>query len=109
MKSILVAAFCAMAICEGCHAHAANGGVAIDSQLPERNRATCNLKTPAGSFSFSTEVNPSAIIHIEGAGASKDNPGAPAPAFPFGQPHWVTTLWAGHRARARGPSARQLR
>jgi hypothetical protein len=98
MKTILFAALCAMTFFEGCtsHTHAANQSVSIDSQLSECNRATCNLKIPAGSFTFSTEVNPSAIIHIEGAGASYDNPGAPTPAFPFVEPHCVTTLiWTG--------------
>ena len=98
MKSFLFAALCAMAVCEGCasHTHAANQSVSIDSQLAECNRATCNLKIPAGSFNFSTEVNPAAIVRIEGAGASYDNPGSPTPAFPFVEPHCITTLtWTG--------------
>jgi hypothetical protein len=98
MKPILVGALCAIAGCEGCgtHTRAANQSVSIDSQLPECNRGTCKLKIPAGSFSFSTEVNPSVIIHIAGAGASYDNPGTPTPAFPFVEPHCITTLtWTG--------------
>jgi hypothetical protein len=98
MRSILIAALCAMAFCEGCtnHTHAASPNVSIDSQLSDCNRATCNLKIPPGSFSFSTEVNPSAIIHIEGSGASYDNPGSPTTAFPFVESHCITTLtWTG--------------
>jgi hypothetical protein len=55
------------------------------------------LKIPAGHFTFSTQVSPSAIIHIAGAGASYDNPGIPeTPEFPFVEPHCVTTLtWIG--------------
>ena len=99
MKSVLLAALSVVALCEGCtsHTQAANTSIAIDSQLSACNRATCDLKIPPGNFSFSTEVNPSAIIRIEGAGASYNNPGIPTtPQFPFVEPHCITTLtWTG--------------
>jgi hypothetical protein len=89
-------------LCEGCAgpgqaSAAGNPTVPIDAQISACNRATCDLHLPPGSFTFSTEVNPSTIIHIHGAGASYDNPGIPVTTqFPFVETHCITTLtWTG--------------
>jgi hypothetical protein len=87
----------------GCGGCAGSVGVSaaqnprIDAQIAACNQATCELQLPAGNFTFSTELNPSAIVRIEGAGASYDNPGIPETAqYPFVESHCITTLtWTG--------------
>jgi hypothetical protein len=86
--------------CSGCAGSvgvAADQSPGIDAQISACNRATCDLQLPPGNFTFSTELNPSAIVKIEGAGASYDNPGIPeTPQYPFVESHCITTLtWIG--------------
>jgi hypothetical protein len=102
MKCFLFLTLCGVIFSEGCTSDGHAGGFtdlgpSIDAQLSACNRATCDLKLPAGNFTFSMEVNPSTIVHIEGAGASYDNPGIPlTPQFPAVETHCMTTLtWTG--------------
>jgi hypothetical protein len=64
------------------------------------NSGSCSIQIPAGTFTFSKQIAPKAIISIQGAGASYDNPGIPInenpPGFQFVAPHCLTTLiWTG--------------
>jgi hypothetical protein len=84
--------------CTNSDTHASSSqNASIDAQITACNVATCDLKLPAGNFTFSTQLNPVSIIHISGAGASDDNPGIPlTPQFPFIEAHCITTLtWTG--------------
>ncbi len=72
----------------------------IDSMLAPCNSGSCAIQIPAGTFTFSKQIVPKAIVSIQGAGASYDNPGIPLnenpPGFQFIAPHCLTTLiWTG--------------
>lgn len=82
--------------CAGSDGAAADQSTRIDAEISRCNKATCVLQLPAGNFTFSTELDPSAIVKIEGAGASYHNPGVPTPQYPFVESHCITTLtWTG--------------
>ena len=60
--------------------------LSLDAAFATCNRAGCNLEIPAGTFTFSIQISPQAIVRIEGAGASYDNV----------SPHCLTTvIWTG--------------
>jgi hypothetical protein len=72
----------------------------IDSMLAPCNSGSCAVEIPPGTFTFSKQIAPKAIISIQGAGASYDNPGIPVnqnpPGYQFVASHCLTTLiWTG--------------